>query len=131
MATLSLPTRPKLSSIEKEKLLLTVAEVDRAKKIKLAQEWLKQTYLAFSMCLPLDTGVHVKTIFDCPKTISHTTLSHARRLWCGSERYLKALAAEGSRRYELNGTPAGAVSDEHRAAAKEELAKRLRDAFKK
>lgn len=130
MATLSLP-RTRKTGIAKADDLYEKAIIEKGKKIKFAQEWLKETYPAFRICLPLDTGIHIQTLFDCPKGISKTTLKHTRRLWCGSERYLKALAAEGSMRHKLDGSVAGPVSDEHRATAKHELAKRLRDAFKK
>ena len=54
----------------------------------------------------------------------------ARRLgwflseWVRRPRYLKGVAAEGARRVNLDGTDAGAVSEEHRDLARAALAKR-------
>jgi len=38
--------------------------------------------------------------------------------------YLKALAAPGAQRYDLDGQPAGEIAEEHRSAAAEEVARR-------
>ena len=47
-----------------------------------------------------------------------------RRLFarlCASDGYLRALAREGARRHDLDGTPLGPVSDAHRARAAQRL----------
>ena len=40
---------------------------------------------------------------------------------CGRDGYLRALAREGARRHDLDGTPLGPVSDAHRARAAQRL----------
>lgn len=121
MATLTLPK--KKTGVEKDAERRSSAAITREERITKATEWLISTYPGFATCLPLAIGVRTQTIADRPKHISSNALQIARRRWCGSPRYLAKVAAQGSMRYNLDGTVAESVSDEHRAAAQEALAK--------
>lgn len=124
MTTLTLPN--KKTGVEKDAERKNAAAITREERITKAIDWLISTYPGFASCLPLAIGVRQQTIADRPKDISSNALQIARRRWCGSPRYLAALAAPNSIRYNLNGSKAETVSVEHRAAALEALAKYAR-----
>lgn len=121
MATLTLPK--KKTGVEKDVANRTIVLIKREERITKATEWLISTYPGFACYLPLAIGVRQQTIAERPKHISSNSLQIARKRWCRSPRYLTMLSAPGSMRYNLDGTYAEPVSNEHRAAALEALAK--------
>ena len=121
LSTLKLP---KKRGAAKDAERRATAELIREEKITAAVQWLVNTYPAFAQSVPLALGSHKQTIRDKPKGISSTTLKLARKRWCECSQYLHQLTLPGAIRYNLDGTVAGAVSDEHRQKAIEALASR-------
>jgi sRNA-binding protein len=68
--------------------------------------------------------VHADILERAPGVFSKRVLGIFFSRYTTSNGYLKALVVEGAQRFDLDGQPAGAIADEHRAAAVEELARR-------
>jgi ProP effector len=88
-------------------------------------ETISANYAVFRESRPLALGIH-KTIKERMPEVDTAQLRLAMRLHTASTRYLKALLA-GRERYDLDGNPAGEVTDEHREVA----GTTLRERFKK
>jgi sRNA-binding protein len=73
---------------------------------------------------PIKLRVHADILERAPGVFSKRVLGIFFSRYTTSNGYLKALVAEGAQRFDLDGQPAGAIADEHRAAAIEELARR-------
>jgi sRNA-binding protein len=73
---------------------------------------------------PIKLRVHADILERAPGVFSKRVLGIFFSRYTTSNGYLKALVAEGAQRFDLDGQPAGAIADEHRAAAVEELARR-------
>ncbi len=76
----------------------------------------------FHAPVPLATGIEqqITTALGIHPKLASTVLSR----WTSRVNYLAAMAAPGSRRFNLDGTDAGEVSDDHRAFAAELLAQK-------
>ena len=81
------------------------------------------TFPVFQECRPLSLGIH-KTICERMPDVKPADLRLAMRVHTASTRYLKALAA-GTARYDLDGQPAGEVTEEQRTVASEGLKSRF------
>ena len=73
---------------------------------------------------PLKLRVQLDIQQRAPGTFTRQQLTQLLRRHTGHHAYLSALARHDSRRFDLDGNDAGAVSDEHRKAAADELARR-------
>jgi ProP effector len=73
---------------------------------------------------PIKLRVHADILERAPGVFSKRVLGIFFSRYTTSNGYLKALAADGAQRFDLDGQPAGAIAEEHRAAAVEELARR-------
>ena len=76
----------------------------------------------FRDCRPLAIGIHKQIRAALSPAPSLRTVRAAMRLHTRAPEYLRALAARGSQRHHLDGSPAGEVSGEHRAIAAAMLA---------
>lgn len=85
---------------------------------------LRQRFPAFAQCLPLAIGIDKLLLAEMPE-ISRKTLRVALNMHTNSSRYLKAMTI-ATRRFDLAGTPAGDVLEEHRARATEMLKERFK-----
>lgn len=72
---------------------------------------------------PLKLHIQADIQQRAPGVFSKAALSHFLRRYTASPAYLQALART-PQRHDLDGQPAGEVSDEHRQAARDELARR-------
>lgn len=72
---------------------------------------------------PLALGTYHHVAAALPD-LSHGAVSRLLQRWTKRLNYLAAIAAPGSRRFNLDGSDAGEVSDEHRAHAAERLAEK-------
>ena len=70
--------------------------------------------------MPFTVGIRDAFMACCPDADERRVRRLFARL-CGSDGYLRALAREGARRHDLDGTPLGPVSDAHRARAAQQL----------
>jgi ProP effector len=86
---------------------------------------LQQTYPAFRDCLPLAIGID-KQIIERQPELPRKTLRIALGQHTNSLRYLKAVE-KAVNRFDLDGTPGEALTDEHRKRA----ATLLKERFKK
>lgn len=86
---------------------------------------LRCAFQVFAQYRPLALGIH-KAIRERLPEINPRQLRDALRMHTTSTRYLKALA-QGDVRYDLDGAPAGEVTEEQRRQA----ADTLRERFKK
>ena len=84
-----------------------------------AWRYLRDTYPVFAECRPLTAGI-VKQI-QRPPWMLNRSLQSALRVHTNTEKYLRALAAPGSRRYSLDGLVVGDVSNKHRDNARQRL----------
>jgi sRNA-binding protein len=73
---------------------------------------------------PIKLRVHADILERAPGVFSKRVLGIFFSRYTTSNGYLKALVADGAQRFDLDGQPAGAIAEEHRAAAVEELARR-------
>jgi sRNA-binding protein len=73
---------------------------------------------------PIKLRIHADILARAPGVFSKRALGVFFSRYTTSNAYLKALAAPGAQRFDLDGQPAGAPAEEHRAAAVEELARR-------
>ena len=112
MATLSLKkssTRLKESS---------TAEM-RSKKDETAMNWLAGQYpdlFNLDAPKPLAVGLGKVIAAASPEGISRVTMRRVLERWTQTQGYLRAIA-EGGFRYNLDATPAGAITDKHRRHA--------------
>lgn len=73
---------------------------------------------------PIKLRVHADILARAPGVFSKRVLGIFFSRYTTSNGYLKALAAPGAQRFDLDGQPAGEIAEVHRAAAAEELARR-------
>lgn len=72
---------------------------------------------------PLKLRIQLDIQERAPGTFTKPALSAFFRRYTGSTSYLQAVA-HGKQRFDLDGQPSGEISDEHRQAARDELARR-------
>jgi ProP effector len=72
---------------------------------------------------PLKLRIQVDIQARCPDTFPKQTLSAFLRRYTMSDAYLRAVST-GTHRYDLDGNPAGELSEEHRQVAQQTLAQR-------
>jgi ProP effector len=72
---------------------------------------------------PLKLRIQLDIQERAPGTFTKQALSAFFRRYTGSTSYLQAVA-HGKQRLDLDGLPSGEISDEHRQAARDELARR-------
>ena len=92
-----------------------------------AAQWMRREYPALFTAgnpKPLAIGIQQHLVKARPETVSHLGISRALTRWVQQSAYQQALAAEGARRFNLDSSDAGPVSDEHRNHAKQLLDKR-------
>jgi hypothetical protein len=97
--------------------------VDRTKDVQaLHRQWRSDMANVFSRDepKPLEIGA-LKRLRERYPDVPRQTLRIAVERWVGRKAYRQAVAAEGSQRYALDGTPVGPVIDEHRAHAARSL----------
>lgn len=104
---------------------MTTPETPKKPRRNELLERLNAEFAVFRDCRPLAVGIH-KAIREKLPDLERGQLSAAMRTHTASTRYLKALA-QGELRFDLDGQPAGAVTDEQR----EQAATALRERFKK
>ena len=68
--------------------------------------------------------IHADIQARAPGQFSKRTLGIFFSRYTTTTAYLKALAAPGAQRFDLDGQPAGEIAEEHRSAAAEEVARR-------
>lgn len=73
---------------------------------------------------PLKLRIQLDIQQRAPGMFTRQQLTQLLRRHTGHHAYLSALGSEGSRRFDLDGNDAGPVSEEHRKAAIDELARR-------
>jgi len=73
---------------------------------------------------PIKLRIHTDIQARAPGEFSKRVLGIFFSRYTTTNAYLKALAAPGAQRFDLDGAPAGEIAEEHRAAAVEELARR-------
>ena len=90
-----------------------------------AAKWLRASYpdLFGGEAKPLALGAGAAIAKARPEGVSHKGIQRAIRRWTNRQAYRRALAAEGSRRFNLDGSDAGLVSDEHRELAQQRVKK--------
>jgi len=104
----------------------TQPPVESSRKAELESNYqqLKQQLPVIADGKPLAIGVK-QHLLELAKSgtlgLSCEQLVKVMRLHCGSARYLKALANDGSYRHDLDGNPVEPVSDEHRRYACQQL----------
>jgi sRNA-binding protein len=77
----------------------------------------------FDIDQPVPLAIGASTQIEAALGPDSAEAAHAvARWWTSGPRYLAEVAAEGSMRWNLDGTPAGDVTDEHTAIAAERLA---------
>ena len=89
-------------------------------------ETLTTRFAAFRDGLPLALGIH-KAIKEQMPEVDLGQLRLALKAHTASFRYLKAIAT-GKQRFDLDGNPAGELTDEHREIAANELRQRFKKA---
>jgi ProP effector len=82
------------------------------------------TYPVFRDARPLVIGIH-KTILEARPEIGKKALSKALQRHTASTKYLKSVAAGGSR-FDLNGTPVGEITPEQQEQATRAIKERFR-----
>jgi ProP effector len=73
---------------------------------------------------PIKLRIHADIQARAPGQFSKRTLGIFFSRYTTTTPYLKALAAPGAQRCDLDGQPAGEIAEEHRSAASEEVARR-------
>jgi sRNA-binding protein len=73
---------------------------------------------------PIKLRIHADIQARAPGEFSKRVLGIFFSRYTTTNAYLKALAAPGAQRFDLDGQPAGEIAEEHRHAAVEELARR-------
>jgi len=90
---------------------------------------LVERYAVFKEAKPLMIGVH-KAIMEHQPELTKPQVSKALRIHTAQTRYLKALA-QASERFDLDGNPAGEVTQEQRDAAANLVQERIKKATEK
>lgn len=90
---------------------------------------LVERYAIFKDAKPLMIGIH-KAIMERQPELTKPQVSKALRIHTAQTRYLKALAKAGER-YDLDGNPAGEVTQEQRDAAALMVQERIQKAAEK
>ena len=85
---------------------------------------LSASFKVFNDCQPLAVGIH-KIIKERLPEISTEELRNAIRFHTASTRYLKTLS-QASERFDLDGAPAGEVTEEQRKYASDTLRERFK-----
>ena len=85
---------------------------------------LNTSFKVFNDCQPLAVGIH-KIIKERLPEISTEELRNAIRFHAASTRYLKALS-QANTRFDLDGSPAGRVTEEQRQYASDTLRERFK-----
>ncbi|MGC3965646.1 MAG: ProQ/FinO family protein [Rhodocyclaceae bacterium] len=99
-----------------------MADVPSSSATSLLKE-LRTEFKAIGEFLPLAIGID-KQLLEVRPDIDRKKLRAALGMHTRSFRYMKSLQ-DGTQRFNLNGEPAGEVSEEQRALASKELAQRL------
>ena len=73
---------------------------------------------------PIKLRIHTDIQARAPGEFSKRVLGIFFSRYTTTHAYLKALAAPGAQRFDLDGAPAGEIAEEHRNAAVEEIARR-------
>jgi ProP effector len=73
---------------------------------------------------PIKLRIHTDIQARAPGEFSKRVLGIFFSRYTTTNAYLKALAAPGAQRFDLDGAPAGEIAEEHRNAAVEEIARR-------
>ena len=73
---------------------------------------------------PIKLRIHTDIQARAPGEFSKRVLGIFFSRYTTTNAYLKALAAPGAQRFDLDGAPAGEIAEEHRNAAAEEIARR-------
>ena len=73
---------------------------------------------------PIKLRIHTDIQARAPGEFSKRVLGIFFSRYTTTNAYLKALAAQGAQRFDLDGAPAGEIAEEHRNAAAEEIARR-------
>lgn len=89
-------------------------------------ETLSTNYAVFRDCQPLALGIH-KTVKERMPEVEAAALRAAMKIHTASTRYLKALVV-GKERFDLDGQPAGEVTEEQREVASTALRERFKKA---
>ena len=89
-------------------------------------ETLNASYAVFRDCKPLALGIH-KTIKERMPELDVAQLRSAMKIHTASTRYLKAQVV-GKERFDLDGNPAGEVTEEQREVASTTLRERFKKA---
>lgn len=90
---------------------------------------LTATFPAFRDTLPLAIGIH-KTIRERLPELTRDQVGKALRIHTGSTRYLKALA-KAQQRFDLDGNPAGEITEEQRKQATDLVQERVKKSLER
>jgi len=125
METLSIkrPLRPSLAT----KLKAPAQSKPDPAIAKRAGDWLVSAYPGLFKIppVPLPIGFRLMAAKQRPEGVSHCGLNRALYRWVNSKAYLRALAAAGAMRHDVNGQPIEPVAEEHRQIAALQLQRRL------
>ena len=127
MATLSLKrssTRLVELRQQKQKRVENRQQAVKWRRVRAYQRHLRKTYPAVfdpKAPKPLQLHIHQALAKVRPEGVGHKTVRLALAMWCRGPVYLRAVA-EGGHRFNLAGMPAGTVSPEHQANARQRLA---------
>lgn len=89
-----------------------------------ALESLTASFPVFRDCQPLAIGIH-KSLKARPTELGDAEVRHALKIHTASTKYLKAIA-NGDKRFDLDGNPAGEITPEQRQQALDTLKERFR-----
>lgn len=103
---------------------MTPAESKPSRARNALLDSLSASFPAFRDCLPLALGVH-KVIKERLPDIAVPQLRSAMRIHTASTRYLKVLS-QADQRFDLDGAPAGEVTEEQRQQASQTLRERFK-----
>lgn len=90
---------------------------------------LRLQYAVLRDCQPLAIGIH-KAILERHSDFKRAMVGSAMKIHTSSTRYLKAMA-QATQRFDLDGQPAGEVTDEQRTQAADALRERFRQGAEK
>ena len=103
---------------------MTAADPKRLKQSSPLLETLMATFTVFRDFQPLAIGIHKAIKARLPDT-GEGALRLALKRHTGSTKYLKSLA-NGNQRFDLDGSPAGEITDTQRQQALQTLKERFR-----
>lgn len=103
---------------------MTTTEPNPPRPRNTVLDTLNASFKVFHDCQPLALGIH-KAIKERVPDIDAKQLRSAMRVHTASTRYLKALS-QAETRFDLDGTPAGEVTDEQRKQASDTLRERFK-----